>query len=36
MLADMATGRPIGLRLDAFLADREWTRRHMMGGAFDA
>jgi sarcosine oxidase len=35
ILADMATGRPIGLRLDAFRAGREWTRRHLMDRAFD-
>lgn len=36
ILADMATGRPIGLRLDAFRAGREWTRRHMVDRASDA
>lgn len=35
ILADMATGRRIALRLDAFRAGREWTRRHMMDRAFD-
>ncbi|MEO8422611.1 MAG: FAD-dependent oxidoreductase [Actinomycetota bacterium] len=35
ILADMATGRPIGLRLYAFRAGREWTRRHLMDRAFD-
>ena len=35
LLADMATGEPITLRLDAFRADRAWTRRHMMDRAFD-
>ena len=34
ILADMATGRPITLRLDAFRAGREWTRRHLMDRAF--
>lgn len=34
-LADMATGRPIALRLDAFRAGREWTRSHMADRAFD-
>jgi sarcosine oxidase len=36
ILADMATGEPIALRLDAFRAGRAWTRRHMMDRAFDA
>jgi sarcosine oxidase len=36
ILADMATSRPIALRLDAFRAGREWTRRHLMDRAFDA
>lgn len=36
ILADMATGRPIGVRLDAFRAGRKWTRRHLMDRAFDA
>jgi sarcosine oxidase len=35
ILADMATDRPIGVRLDAFRAGRGWTRRHMMDRAFD-
>ncbi len=36
ILADMATREPITLRLDAFRADRAWTRRHMVERAFDA
>jgi sarcosine oxidase len=36
ILADMATREPIALRLDAFRADRAWTRRHMVERAFDA
>jgi sarcosine oxidase len=35
ILADLATDRPIGVRLDAFRAGREWTRRHLMDRAFD-
>ena len=35
ILADMATREPITLRLDAFRADRAWTRRHMVERAFD-
>jgi sarcosine oxidase len=35
ILADMATERPITLRLDAFRAGREWKRRHLMDRAFD-
>ena len=35
ILADMATGSPVGVRLDAFRAGREWTRRHMADRAFD-
>ena len=35
ILADMATDTPIGLRLDAFRAGREWTRRHLSDRAFD-
>lgn len=35
ILADMATDAPIGLRLDAFRAGREWTRRHLSDRAFD-
>ena len=29
-------GEPVALRLDAFRADRAWTRRHMVERAFDA
>lgn len=35
ILADMATGTPVELRLDAFRAGREWTRHHMVERAFD-
>ena len=36
ILADMATGTPIALRLEAFGAGRGWTRHHMVERAFDA
>jgi sarcosine oxidase len=36
ILADMATKVPIALRLDAFRANREWTRRHILDRALDA
>jgi sarcosine oxidase len=35
ILADMATGSPLGSRLDAFKAGRAWVRRHMVDRAFD-
>ncbi len=36
LLADLATDRPIALRLDAFRAGRDWTERHILDRAFDA
>ena len=36
ILADMATGTPIALRLEAFQAGRAWTERHIVDRAFDA
>ena len=36
ILADMATGTPISLRLEAFQAGRAWTERHIVDRAFDA
>lgn len=36
LLADMATERPIALRLDAFRAGRAWAKRHILDRAFDA
>ena len=36
ILADMATGTPIALRLEAFRAGRVWTERHIVDRAFDA
>jgi len=36
ILADMATGTPIALRLEAFQAGRAWRERHIVDRAFDA
>lgn len=36
ILADLATGTPIGLRLDAFGARRPWASRNLRDRAFDA
>jgi len=36
IMADMATGAPIALRLEAFQAGRAWRERHIVDRAFDA
>ncbi len=36
LLADLATGTPIELRLEAFRAGRTWARRAIADRAFDA
>jgi len=36
ILADMATGTSVALRLGAFQAGRAWTERHIVDRAFDA